>query len=50
MIDTAVLFGANRSQAEIEMEDVLSFEEQLLNVRSTIIIISWFPCLFSKMS
>lgn len=32
MVDVAVIMGANRSRAEIEMNDTLSFEAQLLNV------------------
>lgn len=34
MVDVAVMMGANRSRAEIEMNDALSFEAELLNVRS----------------
>lgn len=32
MIDIAVIFGANRSRAEIEMTDVLKFEIELAKV------------------
>lgn len=34
-MDLAVLWGADRDQAELEMMDVLEFEFDLANVRST---------------
>lgn len=37
MIDTAVRFGANRFDAELEMADALSFELLLVNVRILLI-------------
>lgn len=32
MVDTAVIFGANRTRAEAEMMDALHFEMRLANV------------------
>ena len=33
MVDMAVIFGADRFNAELEMKDVLNFEMRLANVR-----------------
>lgn len=32
MVDVAVIFGANRTQAELEMKESLEFEMQMANV------------------
>lgn len=32
MVDNAVIFGADRARAEIEMKDALEFEMKLANV------------------
>lgn len=36
MVENAIIFGANRTTAEIEMKDALEFEIKLANVRASV--------------
>lgn len=38
MVDNAVIFGANRTRAEVELKDALEFEMKLANVSANISI------------